>query len=68
MEKTMREKYYYCGGCKRFHPYDGHTEVNRKLCFFCETIKSTTRKVGNAEIGYTQICSECRKEYFGEQL
>ena len=53
---------------ERFHPYDGHTEVNRKLCFFCETIKPTTRKVGNSEIGYTQICSECRKEFFGEQM
>ena len=68
MKKTMREKYYYCGGCKRFHPYDGHTEVNRKLCFFCETIKPTTRKVGNSEIGDTQICSECRKEFFREQM
>lgn len=68
MEKTIREKYYYCGGCKKFHPYESHTEVNRKLCFFCETIKPTTKKIGNSEIGYTQVCSDCRKEYFKEQM
>ena len=49
----MSEKYYYCSGCRKFHLYVGDSEVNRKLCFFCEKIKPTTRKIGNSEIGYT---------------
>lgn len=63
MKKTISEKYYYCDGCRKFHTHENHKDVNRKLCFFCDTIKPTTKKIGDREIGYTQVCSECSKEF-----
>ena len=41
MTKTIREKYYFCEGCRKFHSFDSHTEINKKLCFFCDNIKLT---------------------------
>lgn len=68
MEKTIREKYYFCGGCRKFHSIDSHAEVNKKLCFFCDSIKPTTRKIQNKKGEFSQICSDCRKEYFKEKM
>lgn len=63
MTKTIREKYYFCEGCRKFHSFSNHAEVNKKLCFFCESIKPTTRKTKNEYGEFTQICSECRRDY-----
>lgn len=60
---VARDEYFYCPGCRKFHMNDGHTKtVNKKLCFFCNEIKSTTRMLTSTE-GRTQICTECRQTF-----